>query len=309
MTRNQVDIYARGKVLLTGEYAVLAGATALAFPARRGQQLRVLPDNQSNTLYWESLDPDGKWFSAELSLQPLDLLATSDANTAQRLLTLLVEIQHLSPGFLDCKNGWKVITKADFPRGWGLGTSSTLIHLLARWAEINPYTLLERTLGGSGYDVACAGAEHPILYRRTTQGPEIREVSFRPAYLDQLYLVYSGRKQSTAEELLQYSAGSIPAGVLEEVSSLSLQILEAPTMKEFRYYIDVHENLISRLLKRDVIKKQRFSDYPGTIKSLGAWGGDLLLFVWDDDPVALLEYLRRHDLNTLIPFRELLLTD
>ena len=35
------------------------------------------------------------------------------------------------------KNGFKVTTKLDFPKNWGLGTSSTLINNIAQWAQVD----------------------------------------------------------------------------------------------------------------------------------------------------------------------------
>ena len=59
--------------------------------------------------------------------------------------------------------GTRVETQLEFPREWGLGSSSTLISNLGLWAETDPYDLLSATLGGSGYDIAAARSESPFL--------------------------------------------------------------------------------------------------------------------------------------------------
>ena len=44
-----------GKLLLTGEYLVLKGATALALPLKLGQSLEVATsDKDENRLYWNT---------------------------------------------------------------------------------------------------------------------------------------------------------------------------------------------------------------------------------------------------------------
>ncbi|MEZ4941489.1 MAG: hypothetical protein R3D58_11485 [Saprospiraceae bacterium] len=127
-------IRARGKLLLTGEYAVLDGALALAVPVRFGQMLEVVVSADTEKLHWESIDEQGAtWFKATFSLPALELLETTSSFTAERLQGILAACRKQNPEFLT-HVGWKVRTRTDFPRRWGLGTSSTLIAALARWA-------------------------------------------------------------------------------------------------------------------------------------------------------------------------------
>jgi hypothetical protein len=39
---------------------------------------------------------------------------------------------------------------------------------------------------------------------------------------------------------------------------------------------------MSQILRKTTVKERLFSDYPGAIKSLGAWGGDFILAVGND---------------------------
>ncbi len=58
--------YGHGKLLLTGEYAVLDGADALAIPTKLGQSMTIKKTRGSD-LIWESLQPDGEpWFNAQI---------------------------------------------------------------------------------------------------------------------------------------------------------------------------------------------------------------------------------------------------
>ena len=54
-----MNFFANGKLLLTGEYAVLRGACALALPTKFGQHLTV-EENNSNFINWKSLDHKNK---------------------------------------------------------------------------------------------------------------------------------------------------------------------------------------------------------------------------------------------------------
>ena len=181
---------AKGKLLLTGEYAVLDGAEALAIPVRYGQSLRVAPLETPNMLYWETLDPDGKcWFFAKYALPDLTLLHGTDGGVAETLRQILLACRQQNPSFL-LEGSWAVQTQNDFPRRWGLGTSSTLIAALSRWAGVDPYQVLSDTLGGSGYDLACAYAEGPILYHLERQVPHIQSVSYAPKFSENLYFAW-----------------------------------------------------------------------------------------------------------------------
>ena len=50
-----ITFYSHGKLLLTGEYAVLDGALALALPTQYGQSLSIRPSTEGSLL-WKSLD-------------------------------------------------------------------------------------------------------------------------------------------------------------------------------------------------------------------------------------------------------------
>jgi len=90
---------ANGKLLLTGEYLVLSGATALAVTLQFGQQMMVA-ERTDRILYWESFSPEGRWFDASFSLPTLDLIKTSDNYTARILKKWLGAIRQLRTDFL-----------------------------------------------------------------------------------------------------------------------------------------------------------------------------------------------------------------
>ena len=143
------EFYSNGKLLLSGEYAILDGALGLAIPTSYGQSLQVTP-NTSGFLDWTSLDLNKNvWFSAQLDLTNLNVVATSDKSMANTLKTLLLEANAQNPLLLTDSEGFKIETHLTFPRNWGLGTSSTLINNLAQWARVDAYQLLWNAFGGS----------------------------------------------------------------------------------------------------------------------------------------------------------------
>ena len=157
------EFYSNGKLLLSGEYAILDGALGLAIPTSYGQSLQVTPTS-SGVLEWTSLDEnDHSWFSAAFDLANLKVVSTSDESMAQTLAHLLLEANAQNPLLLIDSDGFEVTTRLTFPRSWGLGTSSTLINNLAQWARVDAFQLLWNAFGGSGYDIACAQHNSPIL--------------------------------------------------------------------------------------------------------------------------------------------------
>ena len=96
-----------------------------------------------------------------------------------------------------------VETKLGFPKEWGLGSSSSLIYNLSQWAYVSPFELLFKTSIGSGYDVACAQSDGPILYKNDSEGPIYSPVVFNPSFKNNIYFVYLGKKQDTSKEIAQ----------------------------------------------------------------------------------------------------------
>ncbi len=276
---NLFETRAKGKLLLSGEYVVLDGATALAVPVRFGQSLHVTTLDHSTELVWESKDWDGTvWFRAVYELPYLGVVETGDRSVAEMLASILRDCQRQNPVFLSEAQGLAVTTICDFPRAWGLGTSSTIIAAIAAWARVDPYLVLQNTLGGSGYDIACAYAASPLLYKLEAKKPIVRCVAFEPPFAENLYFVYLEKKQNSREGIARYreKAKDNP-GLVDEISNLTEQILNADNLENFEKNIREHERIIGQVIDLKPIGQDLFRDYQGEIKSLGAWGGDFVL--------------------------------
>ena len=79
----------------------------------------------------------------------------------------------MNSDFINSSKGYLIKTELTFPKKWGLGTSSTLINNIAQWLGIDPFELLKRSFGGSGYDIACAQNGSPISYQLVNDKPII----------------------------------------------------------------------------------------------------------------------------------------
>ena len=113
------SFYSHGKLLITAEYAVLAGAKALAIPCKKGQLLNFHLEGGSKELSWNSFDCYGKkWFEVNFQLPSLMITKTSDIKTAERLQKILIFSTKQNPFFLS--EGGKIETFLEFDRHWGL---------------------------------------------------------------------------------------------------------------------------------------------------------------------------------------------
>ncbi len=304
-----------GKILLTGEYAVLDGAKALALPCRKGQTLEV-EKGQEETIEWKSLDNNMvTWFEGEFRInkgefQPV--LSKNQENnpeminTANRLQQILKAAFNMNSEKFLKNDGFKVTTHLEFNRHWGLGTSSTLINNMANWLEVPPYKLLEASFGGSGFDIAAARHEHPITFQLTPQGPQAFISDFNPPFQDSLFFVYLNRKQNSREAIAHYrnqSSQDVTA-LTEKISGITEQIIHSEYLEEFKMLLNAHETLISKAINLPKIKLELFPDFPGLVKSLGGWGGDFILATGQEEEK---EYFRKKGYNTIFYYRDLIL--
>ena len=292
------EFYAHGKLLLTGEYGVLDGALSLALPARYGQRMQVHP-LQEKRVFFCSLTTEGTtWFEEEL-------FVGSSNPIAQTLEKILREAQRLQPGFLS-QTGARVTTRLEFPQGWGLGSSSTLIAMIAQWALVDPYQLLWNSFGGSGYDIACAMASSPILYQLQEGQAQAYPIYYQPSFANSLFFVYLNQKQNSREGIAHYKAiEKNKPTLIQQLSLLTESVYRCEYVELFTSLITQHEALLSNFLQLPTVKERLFADFEGAIKSLGAWGGDFILAVGQANYVK--EYFSQKGYTTIRSFEEMIL--
>ncbi|MBK8624978.1 MAG: GHMP kinase [Saprospiraceae bacterium] len=300
--------YGHGKLLLTGEYAVLDGAKALGLPTKFGQKL-VVKRTTSSDLIWESLDMKGRpWFESTISLFDFSPVNTDNPQISEYLQKILKNAVRLNSEFLSQWNGFKIETQLEFPLDWGLGSSSTLIFLIAEWAEVNPLLLYFKVEDGSGYDVACAFADGPLEYLNSTDEVSYTEVDFNPPYKDNLYFVHLGKKQDTKLGIKDYlKAVKNKNGLVKSVTKITEDIRAAGSLSAFNDLIEEHENLIASHTGFAKVKDTHFSDFDGSVKSLGAWGGDFVLATSNKGTEHVKSYFDTKGLGTILPYKDIIL--
>ena len=308
-----MNYYSNGKLLLTGEYLVLDGAKSLALPTKFGQNLSVEKIKEPN-LIWASFTNTGNcWFEAVFDLPKLRLVNctfNSDKEgsaefIAETLLDILVEAKRLNPDFLDVDHGFVVKTELNFPRNWGLGSSSTLINSIASWAKVDAFQLLWNSFKGSGYDIACAQNDTPIYYQIKEQKPKVDSVVFNPEFKDNLYFVYLNQKQDSKEGIAKFRESNIDySAQINRISEISEAFAKVKSLHEFDALLVEHEQIISSIIKLQTVKEKLFPDYFGEIKSLGAWGGDFVLATGNQETP---NYFKNKGFETILTYSEMIL--
>ena len=291
--------YSRGKLLITSEYLILKGAKGLAIPCKKGQFLEF-KRNDSKYLKWESYDYNNKiWFEAILDCENFNCIKSNKSSIAKSLSFILKETRKLNPKFLS-KNGGHIKTRLEFDLYWGLGSSSSLISNLAKLNNVNPYTLLSRTFGGSGYDIACSLAKGPIIYE--TKNNIYNEINFDPPFKEKLFFVYLNKKQNSKIEVDRFKNIKVDKETIKSINSITEIISKTKNYDEFNFLIKKHEKIISNLINKTCVKNLKFKDFKGEIKSLGAWGGDFILASGINSP----SYFESKGYKTIVKFDDMI---
>lgn len=307
------NFYSNGKLLLTGEYVVLDGALSLAVPTKHGQSITIEPIDEPKII-WKSFNSDGSvWFKDEFLIDEIASGFVNPRNDiSKRLMQILNAAKILNPKFLNTNQGFKITTHLTFPKNWGLGTSSTLINNVAQWATVDAFKLLELTFGGSGYDIACAQNNNAITYQLQkpfdcAQGDStsVKKVDFNPIFKEHLYFVFLNKKQNSRDGIKHYNANKNNLdSVISEINKITTKIISCATLKVFDSLIQQHESLISKIIKQETVKDLLFKDFKGSIKSLGAWGGDFVLVTAKENPTS---YFNNKGFDVVIPYDDMVL--
>jgi len=302
------SFYSNGKLLLTGEYLVIDGAEALAIPTKKGQSLTVSNIDNSSNLLWKSWTFDKKcWLDVTFSLPSLSIESSSDIDKAKWLQNLLLSAKELNPSFLSKNNSIEVNTKLEFPRNWGLGSSSTLINNIAQWAQVDPFQLHFKISNGSGYDIASAMEESPLVYSINNRIQKIKLVTLNKDFLNQVFFVHLNKKQNSHEAVVSYNDLKKEVDLqhcIESLNQLTNTFIQSNTLKEWEQAINEHEYLLSNILEQETIKEKLFPLFSNSVKSLGAWGGDFVMVTGSNKDI---EYFNRKGYHTIIPYKDMVL--
>ncbi|WP_319800821.1 GYDIA family GHMP kinase [Flavobacterium sp. 7A] len=289
MKMETTTYYSNGKLLITGEYLVLDGANAFALPTQLGQSL-IISEGQNQEVQWTSYDSDGSiWFEDRISFFEIVNYAITDIETVKTtLIRILYQAYLVNPTFIQQNKGYNIQTKLTFAREWGLGTSSTLINNIAQWLKIDAFELLNTSFGGSGYDVACAQYNSPITYRLKNGKPIIQQIVFQPSFTNHIFFVYLNKKQSSKTAITNYKINKNKglSTNIQNVNQLTEEVIQSSTIAQFSKALVTHESQMSLILETTTVKELLFNDFNGSIKSLGAWGGDFIMVTSTENPTA-----------------------
>ena len=292
-------IHSNGKLLITGEYLVLDGAISLALPCNYGQSLRFT-SHKKNILNWISLDVNKEiWFEASFEANTFKVQKTSDDNIVKWVQKILKSSSELSTSKKKLEG--TIINELEFPSNWGLGSSSTLLNNISNLYEIDPYDLHFSTTNGSGYDIACASYNTSLTYQIINNKPIVNSIDWNPDYKNEIIFIYLNNKQKSNLEIKRYNKLKKNLDLVNQISNITKKIIKSKSITEFEKLIDQHELIISELIQTKTVKEKYFSDYNGSIKSLGAWGGDFILATRNNK-----NYFLEKGFNTVFTFSELI---
>ena len=293
-----------GKLLITSEYLVMKGAMALAIPAKLDQELNVTSTN-SDFVNWKSFNKNNQiWYEEKFFLDKGTLIYHGKKNKMSDLIVRLFDYIHKfnNP---EKSIGNEFIWKINFNINWGLGSSSTLINNLSKWAKVNPYKLLFSVFNGSGYDIACCDKSNPIIFQKKDDYLSVSDTTFKPNFLNNLFLIFLNKKQDTQKSVQNFleTDQSLSEGI-NQINEIVHEIENVKDITTFESLIERHEKIIANILQMPTIQNDKFPDYNnGVIKSLGSWGGDFVLATGDEKSV---DYFEEKGFNTIRKISDLL---
>jgi len=298
-----------GKLMLSGEYLVLKGASALAIPVKFGQDLEISVKVGTPKLSWNTYMLGEPWFEANFSIPDMAVANTNDFPIAMNIRDLILAARTLNPNFLISPKEYRIQSILDFNISWGLGSSSSLLVNIANWAKVDPFKLHHLVYKGSGYDVAVSYLNKPVIYNlKEDNNPDFMEVSFQPSFSDYIYFVYLGRKRDSNEAVHEFQQnGKAYTSEVSRISVISDELLKVKDYQGFAELMEEHELIISSVLGKPAVKKIRFSDFEGGVKSLGAWGGDFVMLLTEKSEEYVASYLKRKDLKVWFPYKKIIL--
>lgn len=301
-----MKFYSNGKLFILGEYFVLEGAKVFALPTKFGQFLDGFPI-KTPVISWKSYDYDGKiWFNDDIAVKDIiECRYASDDKIRQTLIDILHQAHLMNPTVLSENHGFLVETELTFPRNWGLGTSSTLLNNIAQWFDIDAFVLLKNSFGGSGYDIACAQNNSPIVYQSQKNFPLVKQVEFKPAFTSYIYFVYLNAKRDSKEAIVNFNQNKHK--LTDEIAVVSEMTDRLLTIKDLTTWIDffkTYEQMLSKILDTPTIQEQLFPDFDGLVKSLGGWGGDFVMVASEKNPI---DYFKNKGFHTILTYDEMIL--
>lgn len=276
--------FAPGKVLLSGEYLVTRGFDGLALPVNKGQWLQIwefnTPNNQTDFLVYQAKDMHGNtWFETKLSLPDLNVMSEeqSDNHPLADILKMANSSRWISG------TSYRLETRLEFERSWGLGSSSTFVKLMSDWLQLNPFEVQFKFFGGSGYDIASAILGKPLVYSKINNAPQWKSWQLNPQLTQHWNVVFLGKKANSRDSVNGVSS------LLDELKNneifsaqwrhLSKMVEQAEELVQLEAGLEMMQLFLSQSIPLKT-PYQYLNIKPiskGLCKWLGAWEGDMIL--------------------------------
>lgn len=301
---NTQEYFSHGKLLITGEYFVIQGALALALPVRFGQSLSITPANHG-LIEWKS-HSRGQLFMHTVFDRHFKIKNTNNHQASQFVQLLLQKASSLSGNKLIFTEGFDIETNTTFDISWGMGSSSTFIANMAQWFQVDPYTLQWSVSNGSGYDIACTIHAKPVLYCLKDKTPNVQKVNFSPVFKDNLLFVYSGHKELTESNISKFNHTHMFSGAdIQAMTKLTRDIHKTNDFELFDLLVQKHNTMVSKALGLKNPFETINYRFDGTIKPLGAWGGDFFIALSQQGAGYIKNYFLDKGYLTFFSFDEL----
>lgn len=277
--------FSHGKIMLAGEYAVMAGIESLALPVAQGQWMQVwdMPAKGVSKLVWQGKEADGTvWFECRIDTDIMHISESTDEDVAKTLVKLLREVQIHRPELFSGRT-LRLETQCEFRRDYGLGSSSTMVANLSKWSGVDAFVLQEAGFGGSGYDVAVALLGRPLVFWKEGELACWSPWSLNPELTEGWYLAFPGKKQNSRSSLsaVREKLDSLKTDtmMLQQLNAVVNALKHPRSLPLAEAMLEMWQALLGQHLEIprawDDLKLEPMQG--GLCKWLGAWGGDVLL--------------------------------
>ena len=135
--------------------------------------------------------------------------------------------------------------------------------------------------------------------------PIFETVPFNPEFKKHIYFVYLNKKQSSKSAIHNYLNKQFSLEKTKnKINKITKFISETNNLNDFMNALNKHEILLSDVLEQLTVKESLFPDFNGTVKSLGAWGGDFVMVVSNENPIL---YFKNKGYDTVLTYKEMIL--
>jgi len=279
--------FATGKVMLTGEYLVMNGFDCIALPSKLGQWMHVwdfeTPQGSPDFIIYQAKDiNDNVWFETKIILPNFEIMDPAQVENIQvdRLVGILkmADVEFWQEG-----KSYRIETQLEFERVWGLGSSSTLVKLFADFLHLDPLNIQFEIFGGSGYDVAIAQLQKPMVYSLTPDNSNWKYWKLDKSLTENWHVVFYGEKMDSRssvsavqDALNDIAEDDFYTAQFDKILEMSKSATDIISLESS---LEMYQMLLAQALfmptTYDLLGIKPVNK--GLCKWLGAWGGDMIL--------------------------------